>query len=291
MQFQWLENSNFEHFVYHSKNGRYSEKDCAHYWRYPALFCPTGVIYIHPTESQTNTIYVANSGIGFELAHQLLAKGHHVLVGSRTLEKGSTAVKELQSHNLPGTAELVHLDVTDDTTITAAAATLSSTHGKLDILINNAAVAIPSGTDREQLRTAFDTNATGPYVLTKALLPSLLKSPSGARVVNVSSGIGSIGRKLDPTGPFHKVSAVPYRASKTALSMVTACQFVELRDMGIKVFLYDPGFTVSNLSENNTAERGARSARESVLPLVDVIEGKRDDECGLFLHNTGTWPW
>ncbi|PVI04352.1 NAD(P)-binding protein [Periconia macrospinosa] len=233
----------------------------------------------------------ANSGIGFELAHQLLTKGHHVLVGSRTVEKGKTAVQELQSRNLAGTAELVHLDVTDDSTITAAASTISSAHGKLDILINNAAVAVPSGTDREQLNSAFDTNATGPYILTNALLPSLLKSPSGARVVNVSSGIGSIGRKLDPTGPFHKVSSVPYRASKTALNMVTACQFVELGEMGIKVFLYDPGFTVSNLSEHNTVERGARSAKDSVLPLVDVIEGKRDGECGLFLHNTGTWPW
>ncbi len=248
------------------------------------------ILYQH--EVYADIFHSANSGIGFELAAQLLAKGDHVLVGSRTVEKGTAAVEELSSRNLPGKAELVHLDVTDDDTITAAASTISSTHGKLDILINNAAVALPPGTtDREQLRTAFDTNATGPYVLTKALLPSLLASKSGARVVNVSSGIGSIGRKLDPTSPFHKFSGLPYRSSKTALSMVTACQFVEYGDMGIKVFLYDPGFTVSNLSENNTAEKGARSARESVLPLIDVIEGKRDAECGLHLHNTGTWPW
>lgn len=59
----------------------------------------------------------------------------------------------------------------------------------------------------------------------------------------------------------------------------------------IKVFAYDPGFTISNLSSHNTAEAGARSAEESAKPLVDVIEGKRDDEVGQFLHNSGTYPW
>jgi hypothetical protein len=73
--------------------------------------------------------------------------------------------------------------------------------------------------------------------------------------------------------------------------MVTACQFVEYGELGIKVSLYDPGFTVSNLGPHNNVESGARSARQSVLPLVDVLEGKRDEELGLHLHNTGTWPW
>jgi NAD(P)-dependent dehydrogenase (short-subunit alcohol dehydrogenase family) len=103
--------------------------------------------------------------------------------------------------------------------------------------------------------------------------------------------VGSIGRKLDPSTPLHKVGAVQYRASKTALNMVTACQFVEYGEMGIKVSLYDPGFTVSNLGPQNNVQSGARSARESVLPLVDVLEGKRDEEAGLHLHNNGTWPW
>ena len=234
---------------------------------------------------------LANSGIGFELAAQLLQRGsYHVLVGSRSTQKGATALKDLQSRNYPGTAELLTLDVTDDSTITAAASSVEKTHGKLDILVNNAAVAIPSGTDREQLQTAFNTNATGPWVLTKTLLPLLQKS-SGARIINISSGIGSVARKLDPTGPMHKVGHIQYRASKTALSMVTACQYVEYGDLGIKVSLYDPGFTVSNLSENNKAEKGARSAEETVRSLMEVVDGKRDSEAPAFLHNTGTWPW
>ncbi|KAL1593770.1 hypothetical protein SLS60_010502 [Paraconiothyrium brasiliense] len=233
----------------------------------------------------------ANSGIGFELAAQLLQKGtYHVLVGARSTQKGTAALKDLQSRNYPGTAELLPLDVTDDSTIGEAASTVEKNHGKLDILVNNAAIALPPGTDREQLRLAFDTNATGPWVLTRTLLPLLQKS-SGARIINISSGIGSIGRKLDPASPFHKMSGVQYRASKTALNMISACQYVEYGDLGIKVSLYDPGFTVSNLSENNRAEKGARSAEKTVESLMEVVEGKRDAEAPAFLHNTGSYPW
>ncbi|KAK3201130.1 hypothetical protein GRF29_213g1116008 [Pseudopithomyces chartarum] len=233
----------------------------------------------------------ANSGIGFEIAAQLLQRGtYHVFVGSRSTEKGTRALADLQSRKYPGTAELLPLDVTDDNTIQAAFSTIEKTHGKLDILVNNAAVALPTGTEREQLQTAFNTNATGPWILTKTLLP-LLKKSSGARIINVSSGVGSIGRKLDPTGPMHKMTSLPYRASKTALSMVTACQYVEYGEFGIKVSLYDPGFTVSNLSVNNRAENGARSAEETVKSLMEVVDGKRDDDSLEHLHNTGKWPW
>jgi len=211
-------------------------------------------------------------------------------MGARSPDKGASALKELQSRGYPGTAELVRLDMTDDSTIDSTASTVEQNHGRLDLLINNAAVAVPPGTDREQLRLAFDTNATGPYVLAKRLLPMLRKA-QGARIVNISSGVGSITRKLDPTSPFHKVPEVQYRASKSALNMVTAVQFVEYGEMGIKVFLYDPGFTVSNLSKNNRKENGARSAEETVKSLMEVVEGKRDEACGQFLHNTGTFPW
>lgn len=220
-----------------------------------------------------------------------MAKGtYHVLLGARSPEKGNAALKELQSQKLAGSAEMLYVDVTNDDTINQATASVEKNYGKLDILVNNAAVAIPSGTLREQLQVAFNTNATGPIVLTETLAP-LLRKGSDARIINVSSGVGSIDRRLDPTGALYKVHAYPYRTSKTALNMGSACQFVEYGEHGIKVFTYDPGFTVSNLSENNTAEKGARSVEESVWPLVDVLEGKRDDEVGKFLHNTGTYPW
>ncbi|KAF2021439.1 putative short-chain dehydrogenase [Aaosphaeria arxii CBS 175.79] len=235
----------------------------------------------------------ANSGIGFELAAQLMSKGtYHVFLGARSPEKGNAALKDLQSRNLPGSAEFIHIDATDDKTISNAASSVKDSHGKLDILVNNAAVAVVPGSSRQQLNTSFDTNATGPWVIGETFLPLLKNSTSPSRrVINISSGAGSINRRLDSSSPIYKMQEVQYRASKAALNMVTACQFVEFGEFGIKVFAYDPGFTVSNLGPYNTKEKGARSAEESVRPLVDVLEGKRDDEAGRFLHNTGDYPW
>ncbi len=221
-----------------------------------------------------------------------MAKGsYHVLMGSRSPEKGNAALKELQSRNLAGSVEMIQLDVTDDDTIERAAATVQRNHGKLDMLVNNAAVAAMTPPLRQQMRVAFDTNATGPAVVTSLFAPLLQKSTASPRIVNISSGVGSINRRLNPDSPTYKLQGVQYRASKTALSMVTACQWVEYEPLGIKVFAYDPGFTQSNLGPHNKAENGAKPASEAVMPLIDVLEGKRDHETGKFLHNTGVYPW
>lgn len=106
------------------------------------------------------------------------------------------------------------------------------------------------------------------------------------------------------------IQAEAYRASKAALNMLSSCLWVEaglgfgppgkkeeeggdaaVAGKRVKVFAYDPGFTVSNLSEANREEHGARSAEESVKSLVDVILGKRDGDVGAFIHNTGGYPW
>ena len=126
--------------------------------------------------------------------------------------------------------------------------------------------------------------------MTSAFGPLLRKSSGTARIINVSSGAGSIGRRLDPTSQLYNRHVIQYRASKAALSMVTACDWVEYGP-AIKVFAYCPGYTVSNLGPQNKAELGAKPTAEAVKPLIDVLEGKRDDEAGLFLHDTGIYPW
>ena len=220
------------------------------------------------------------------------SSSYHVLVGSRSTDKGNDAIKQLQSRNLAGSAELIHLDVTNDETIEQAAATVQRNHGKLDILVNNAAIAALTPPLRQQMRDAFDVNATGPAIVTSAFAPLLKQSTGTARIINVSSGAGSIARRLDTTSPsaLHNRHVVQYRASKAALSMVTACDWVEYGP-AIKVFAYCPGFTVSNLGPQNKTEHGAKPTAEAVMPLIDVLEGKRDGEAGLFLHNTGIYPW
>ncbi|KAF1833976.1 NAD(P)-binding protein [Decorospora gaudefroyi] len=254
----------------------------------------------------------ANSGIGFELARQLLQNGtYHVLLGSRTMSKGTAAVSNLQERNLPGTIELLQLDVRNDEHISEAARRIAAQHGRLDVLVNNAAVALPEGaTERERLSAAFDTNATGPWLLAKALMPLLWKGGE-ARIINISSGAGSIGRRLFAESPMYKIQAVPYRASKVALNMMSACMHVEFglvvgqvdgwkadaeedggdEKKGVKVFCYDPGFTVSNLGPHNKADFGARSAEETVRSIMEIVDGKRDEEAGRFIHNSGEYPW
>ncbi|RAR00075.1 cysteine synthase [Stemphylium lycopersici] len=252
----------------------------------------------------------ANSGIGFEIAHQLLQRGNfHVLLGSRSTSKGSAALQDLQSRNLAGSVELVHLDVQSDEHIQQIAASIKEKQGKLDLLFNNAAVALPDGaTEREKLTTAFDVNATGPWLLSKALIP-LLKKSQNPRIINISSGAGSIGRRLSPESPMYKIQAVQYRASKVAFNMLTACLHVEYglgieqqdkmmmmaekteaeaeekdaeageeANKKIKVFCYDPGFTASNLGPHNKEEFGARSAKDTVTSIMEIVDGKRDEE-------------
>ena len=236
-------------------------------------------------------MFAANAGIGFELAAQLMAKrSYHVLMGSRSVDKGNDAVKELQSRNLSGSAEMIELDVTNDETIERAATTVQRNHGKLDILVNNAGVAAPTPSVPPAMRDAFDANATGPAVVTIAFAPLLQKSTASPRIVNVSSGLGSINGRLEPSSPVYRMQEIQYRASKAALNMVTACHWVEYGP-AIKVFAFCPGLTQSSLGPQCVAENGAKPAAEAVMPLIDVLEGKRDDEAGQFLHSTGIYAW
>lgn len=257
----------------------------------------------------------ANSGIGFEIAHQFLARGtYHVFLGARSSQKGQAALQDLESRKLPGSIEFIPLDVQSDEHIADAASLIAKEHGRLDILVNNAGVAIPHGAnERQKLQTAFDVNATGPFLLAKAMIPLLRKSQN-PRIINISSGAGSIGRRLFADSPMYKINAASYRASKVALNMLTMCLYVE-HGLGIeqidgmedeirfgqkadeqekkkmKVFAYDPGFTQSNLGPHNKAEMGARSAADTVKSIMELVDGKRDEDQGKFIHNTGEYPW
>ncbi|KAF4548717.1 Short chain dehydrogenase-like protein 40 [Elsinoe fawcettii] len=236
----------------------------------------------------------ANSGIGKELARQLLADpSKHVLLGARSASKGEAAVKELQALKLPGTIELLLIDVTDQKSVDEAAAQVESRHGRLDALVNNAAnngMGDPSYGKR--LTDAFLANATGPAIVGDAFEPLLKKSIFTPRIINISSLSGSIEYRLDRTSWFYKdTSAIAYRVSKAALNMVSADQSVRYQDAGIKVFAYCPGFTISNLTENNIALNGARPTDEAVTPMLKVLNGERDAENGRFLHDKGQHPW
>jgi NAD(P)-dependent dehydrogenase (short-subunit alcohol dehydrogenase family) len=215
----------------------------------------------------------ANKGIGFETARLLGERKITVLLGARDKALGEKAAHTLRERDID--AQFIHLDVTDDASITQAAAWIESEHGKLDILVNNAGIARgdgrgkPSETTLATLRTVYETNVFGVVAVTNAMLPLLRRAPA-ARIVNVSSEVGSITSMTDPESPLWPMASVPYPSSKTALNMITAMYAKELRDTPIKVNAANPGYCATDLNRNSgfrTAEQGAEvSVHLATLP-------------------------
>lgn len=171
-----------------------------------------------PVEGKIAPIAGANKGIGLEIARQLGKQGITVLLGVRDENRGREAAEKLQAEDID--AHVVQLDVTDRDTIDTAANYIESEFGKLDILVNNAGVAIdnvpPSQLDIEVLRRTYDTNVFGVFAVTKAMLPLRRKSDAG-RIVNMSSGLGSLTQNSDPNADYLAPEYAQYvcRKSKT----------------------------------------------------------------------------
>jgi NAD(P)-dependent dehydrogenase (short-subunit alcohol dehydrogenase family) len=221
----------------------------------------------------------ANKGIGYATARQLGALGLTVLVGARDESRGRGAAAELRAAPdliaAGGDARFVQLDVTDERSVARAAEWVEAEFGVLDVLVNNAGIArgdwpgTPSGTSLETLRTIYETNVFGVVAVTNAMLPLLRRAPA-ARIVNVSSELGSITANLDPDSPMFAMASIPYPSSKTALNMITAMYAKELRDTPIKVNAANPGFCATDLNQHRgfrTAEQGAEvSVQLATLP-------------------------
>ena len=187
-------------------------------------------------------------------------------------------------------ARAVQLDVTDPASVEAAARQIERDFGgKLDVLVNNAGVSLdgwtpPSQTDLEKYKATHDTNAFGPLVVTKTLLPLLKRAPAG-RVVNMSSTLGSLTQNADPASAYAAARLVSYNSSKAALNMQTVLFAAELTAEGspIKVNSACPGYVATDLTSHQgprTVEQGAREAvRLATLP-ADGPTGQFFDEAG-----------
>src|ERR1700733_2942941 len=214
----------------------------------------------------------ANKGIGREISRQLAATGVFVLIGARDRERGEKAVAELRAQGLP--VEFVQIDVTSQPSVDRAAAEIERRHGRLDILVNNAGIALDwlpgSELTVEALEKTFETNVFGVFRVTKALLPLLKKSKHG-RIVNISSGLGSLSRNADPGSSITlRNMLLAYCSSKAALNMITIQLANELKNVGIKVNSANPGFTATDMNQHRgvrTVEQGAATpVRLALLP-------------------------
>lgn len=239
----------------------------------------------------------ANQGIGLQIAKNLAAKGITVLVGSRNLENGQKAAREIGAN-----AHAVQLDVTDPSSLAAAAAHIDKEFGHLDILVNNAAISKigkPQGKVEElvksgkfsiakldDIRTIYETNVFGVIAVTQAMLP-LLRKGTSQRIVIVSSGVGSLTRTLGEGGEHLRQLFGMYSGSKTALNAVMVGLALDLAPEGIKVNAACPGYTktaLNNFQGTRTVEEGAREpVRLALLP--------DDGPTGTYSNDDGPLPW
>ena len=210
----------------------------------------------------------ANKGIGLETARQLGARGITVLAGARDEERGQPGrTRAARRSRDAGEARFVPLDVTDAKSVRQAADWIDKEYGRLDILVNNAGIAAggpPSETDLDEMREVYETNVFGVIMVTNAMLPLLRRAPA-ARIVNVSSEVGSITSMTDPASPLAQMPAgLAYPSSKAALNMITAMYAKELRDTPIKVNAANPGYTKTDLNRNTGFRSVAEGAEASV---------------------------
>jgi NAD(P)-dependent dehydrogenase (short-subunit alcohol dehydrogenase family) len=239
----------------------------------------------------------ANQGIGFQIAKDLAAKGLTVLVGSRNLANGEAAARDIGKN-----AHAIQIDVTDQKSIDAAAARIEKDYGRLDILINNAAISKigqPKGPVEEiaksgrisvvkldDLRTIYETNVFGVVAVTQGMLPLLRKS-KGARIVNVSSGVGSLTRTMGEGGEHLRQIYGMYSASKTALNAITVGLALDLEKEGITVHAVCPGYTKTAL--NNFM--GTKTVEEGAMEPVRVALIEPPLPRASYTGSEGPFPW
>jgi NAD(P)-dependent dehydrogenase (short-subunit alcohol dehydrogenase family) len=231
----------------------------------------------------------ANKGIGKEISRQLATRGVLVVMAARDLARGATAVAELKALGLP--VEFIPLDVTSQSTVDAAAAEIGRRHGRLDILVNNAGIALDwipaSELTVEAYQQTFDTNVFGVFRVTQAMLPLLKKSRHG-RIVNVSSGLGSLTRSADPNGGLAiSNQLLAYSSSKAALNMMTIHFANELRSAGIKVNAANPGYTATDMNQH----RGPRTVEQGASTPVRLALLPDDGPTAGVFSDTGADPW
>jgi NAD(P)-dependent dehydrogenase (short-subunit alcohol dehydrogenase family) len=236
---------------------------------------------------KTALVTGANKGIGYAIAAGLAASGMHVIVGARDERAGLEARDRLRADGHD--ASSVTLDVTDDASVAAAAATIERERGGLDVLVNNAGISgpfdpttwqqDPTAIDLDTLRGVVDTNVYGVIRVTNAMLPMLRRSPA-PRIVNASSSMGSLERRPGPI-------MADYSSSKTFLNGITVQYARAFEGTPIIVNLACPGLVATDFNGfagDRTASQGAATAiRLATLP----DDGPR----GGFFEDAGVVPW
>lgn len=218
-----------------------------------------------PKEQRVALVTGGNRGLGLEICRQLAASGLAVILGSRNAKAGAAAARELARRDGLKVTPLA-LDVRRPRSIEAARQFVVARFGRLDVLVNNAAVFLdPSPVDEggdnsifratpERMLETFETNALGPMRLCQAFIPLMLERGYG-RVVNVSSGDAQLSEM--------RGGRPAYRVSKTALNALTRIFAGEVEGKNVLVNAVCPGWMQTRMGgplARRTTEKGAETA-------------------------------
>jgi len=231
----------------------------------------------------------ANKGIGEAVAAGLARHGFAVALGARDTSRGRAAEARLHGEGLD--ARFVELDVDDDASVTAAVGAIERDFGRLDVVVNNAALKLerapspPSECALDTVRRTFETNVFGAIRVILATLPLLRLSPS-PRIVNVSSGLGSLGLATTEGSRYQAKPLLSYNVSKAALNAVTVQFANELRDTFVKVNSVDPGYTNTDMTGD-----GTRTPAEAAKVVIELATLAPDGPTGQFFDELGELPW
>lgn len=235
----------------------------------------------------------ANRGIGQAIAQQLAALGMTVLVGTRDLGRCARTIADLRATGAD--AHPVVLEVTDPETIQAAAGYVDERYGRLDILINNAGISgtisqAPTRADLDNVRAVFETNVFGVLSVTNTLL-YLLRRAAAGRIVNLTSGVGSLTRMSDPADAFAALPAsAAYGPAKTALNALTVQYAKELRTTNILINAADPGACATDFTRP-LGRHLDRTAAQGAAIAVRLATLGADGPSGLVFNDAGPVTW
>jgi NAD(P)-dependent dehydrogenase (short-subunit alcohol dehydrogenase family) len=224
----------------------------------------------------------ANRGIGLEIARQLAARGYHLVVGSRSQDSGEKAAQQLRDVGYSSSA--VALDVSDAGSITTGVSAVIRELGRIDVLVNNAGIAIdgpghrPSDPRQDTVRSTLETNLFGAWECARAVLPSM-RSAGYGRIVNMSSNMASLTLTESDESP-------AYRISKAALNMLTVLLAAEVRGEGILVNAASPGYTRTDMSPNAT-----RTVEQGADTPVWLATLPADGPSGGYFYERTRLPW
>ena len=218
----------------------------------------------------------SSRGIGFEVARELAALGFRVIVTSRIERSALAAAARIGDSATPHV-----LDTSDPSSIGALAGWLADDAGRLDVLVNNAAILTDEGgsiltTDAETFEKTMRTNALGPLRMTQAVLPLLRQSPA-PRIVNVSSGAGQLSSM--------SAYAPAYSISKAALNAITIFMAAALPKA--RVNCVDPGWVRTDMGGPG-APRSVEQGADTIVWLATLPAG---GPTGGFFHDRKRIAW